>query len=74
MCRYEQLTVRASDMREQLHTQVEHMLDFIIKFKVNIQKKLADQEDFITEETEAEMEHVDKFDKVDDEMEGVEET
>ncbi|KAL8779213.1 MAG: hypothetical protein Q9213_007059 [Squamulea squamosa] len=52
---YEQLTVRANALREELHTEIEKMLNDIIKFKVHIQKSLEDYEGFVVEEVEAEL-------------------
>jgi kinetochore protein NDC80 len=53
--RYEQLTLRANALREELHTEVERMLNDIIKFKVHIQKNLEDYEGFVVEEVEHEL-------------------
>ena len=53
--RYEQLTLRANALREELHTEVERMLNDIIKFKVHIQKSLEDYEGFVVEEAEQEL-------------------
>lgn len=49
---YEQLTLRAAALREELHTEIERMLNDIIKFKVHIQKSLEDYEQFVAEEVE----------------------
>ncbi|KAF2135409.1 uncharacterized protein K452DRAFT_303566 [Aplosporella prunicola CBS 121167] len=68
---YEQLQLRASDLREQLHTEIERMLNDVIKFKVHIQKSLEDYEQFVAEEVERECE---EQDMQGDEMDGVEET
>jgi kinetochore protein NDC80 len=57
--RYEQLTLRANALREELHTEVERMLNDIIKFKVHIQKNLEDYEGFVVEEVEQELGGVD---------------
>jgi kinetochore protein NDC80 len=54
-CRYEQLTLRADALREQLHTEIEKMLNDIIKFKVHVQKSLEDYEGFVVEEVEQEL-------------------
>jgi kinetochore protein NDC80 len=54
-CRYEQLTLRANALREELHTEIERMLNDIIKFKVHIQKNLEDYEGFVVEEVEQEL-------------------
>jgi kinetochore protein NDC80 len=53
--RYEQLTLRANALREELHTEIEKMLNDIIKFKVHIQKNLEDYEGFVSEEVEHEL-------------------
>ncbi|KAI8965075.1 HEC/Ndc80p family-domain-containing protein [Daldinia sp. FL1419] len=52
---YEQLTLRANSLREELHTEIERMLNDIIKFKVHIQKNLEDYEGFVTDELEKEL-------------------
>ncbi len=53
--RYEQLTLRANSLREELHTEIEKMLNDIIKFKVHIQKNLEDYEGFVADELEKEL-------------------
>ncbi|MCJ1253259.1 kinetochore-associated Ndc80 complex subunit ndc80 [Lignoscripta atroalba] len=52
---YEQLTLRANALREELHTEIERMLNDIIKFKVHVQKSLEDYEGFVVEEVEEEL-------------------
>ncbi|XDG05810.1 hypothetical protein ABKA04_005425 [Annulohypoxylon sp. FPYF3050] len=52
---YEQLTLRANALREELHTEIERMLNDIIKFKVHIQKNLEDYEGFVADELEKEL-------------------
>lgn len=52
---YEQLTLRANALREELHTSVESMLNDVIKFKVHIQKSLEDYESFVADEVEQEL-------------------
>ncbi|KAI0155307.1 HEC/Ndc80p family protein [Xylariaceae sp. FL1272] len=47
---YEQLTIQANALREELHTEVERMLNDVIKFKVHIQKNLEDYEEFARDE------------------------
>ncbi|KAI1336990.1 HEC/Ndc80p family protein [Xylariaceae sp. FL0016] len=47
---YEQLTLRANALREELHTEIERMLNDVIKFKVHIQKNLEDYEGFANDE------------------------
>lgn len=53
---YEQLTIRAASLREELHTEIERMLNDVVKFKVHIQKSLEDYEQFVAEEVEKECE------------------
>ncbi|KAJ5239822.1 hypothetical protein N7468_004441 [Penicillium chermesinum] len=52
---YEQLTLRANALREELHTNVENMLNDVIKFKVHVQKGLEDYESFVVDEVEQEL-------------------
>ncbi|EAL92563.1 hypothetical protein CNMCM8689_008513 [Aspergillus fumigatus] len=52
---YEQLTLRANALREELHTNVESMLNDVIRFKVHIQKGLEDYESFVVDEVEQEL-------------------
>ncbi|KAL3420783.1 hec ndc80p family protein [Phlyctema vagabunda] len=52
---YEQLTLRANTLREELHTEIEKMLNDIIKFKVHVQKNLEDYEGFVVDEVEHEL-------------------
>jgi kinetochore protein NDC80 len=52
---YEQLTLRANGLREELHTEIERMLNDVIKFKVHIQKSLEDYESFVVDEVEGEL-------------------
>lgn len=53
--RYEQLTLKANTLREELHTEIEKMLNDIIKFKVHVQKNLEDYEGFVVDEVEHEL-------------------
>jgi len=53
--RYEQLTLKANALREELHTEIERMLNDIIKFKVHVQKNLEDYEGFVVEELDQEL-------------------
>ncbi len=53
--RYEQLVLRASSLREELHTEIDRMLNDVIKFKIHIQKNLDDYEGFVTDELEREL-------------------
>ncbi len=64
------MTLRADALREQLHTEIEKMLNDIIKFKVHVQKSLEDYEGFVVEEVEQELAG---DGGVDAEMEGIEE-
>ena len=52
--RYEQLTMRSSAVREELHTELERMLNDIIKFKIHVQGSLEAYEDFVAQEVERE--------------------
>ncbi|KAJ5093990.1 hypothetical protein N7456_009851 [Penicillium angulare] len=52
---YEQLTLRANALREELHTKVETMLNDVIRFKVHVQKGLEDYESFVVDEVEQEL-------------------
>ncbi|KAF2191108.1 HEC/Ndc80p family protein-like protein [Zopfia rhizophila CBS 207.26] len=49
---YEQLELRQNELREELHTEIERMLDDIIRFKLHIQRSLEDYEEFIAGELE----------------------
>ena len=55
-CRFDQLTNRSNDLREQLHTELERMITDIIKFKIHIQQSLENYEDFVAQEVEREVE------------------
>ncbi|PKS12866.1 hypothetical protein jhhlp_000206 [Lomentospora prolificans] len=52
---YEQLTVRANALREELHTEIDRILNDVIKFKIHIQKNLDDYEGFVADELEKEL-------------------
>ncbi|KAI6783561.1 kinetochore protein NDC80 [Emericellopsis cladophorae] len=52
---YEQLVLRANSLREELHTEIDRMLNDVIKFKIHVQKGLDDYEGFVTEELEGEL-------------------
>ena len=56
--RYEQLTLRSAALREELHTELEKMLNDVIKFKIHIQGSLEAYEEFVAEEYERESEEV----------------
>lgn len=60
---YEQLTLRAASLREELHTEIERMLNDVIKFKVHIQKSLEDYEQFVAEEVERECDDAERDDE-----------
>ena len=57
--RYEQLTLRANALREELHTEIERMLDDIVRFKLHIQRSLEEYEQFIADEVEKSCEEQD---------------
>ncbi|RDA92407.1 hypothetical protein CP533_4695 [Ophiocordyceps camponoti-saundersi (nom. inval.)] len=52
---YEQLVLRASALREELHTEIDRVLNDVIKFKIHIQKNLYEYEGFVTDELEREL-------------------
>ncbi|KAG5929323.1 kinetochore-associated Ndc80 complex subunit ndc80 [Claviceps sorghi] len=52
---HEQLVLRANSLREELHTEIDRMLNDIIKFKIHIQKNLDDYEGFVADELEREL-------------------
>ncbi|KPM35919.1 putative kinetochore protein NDC80 [Neonectria ditissima] len=52
---YEQLVLRANALREELHTEIDRMLNDVIKFKIHVQKNLDDYEGFVTDELEKEL-------------------
>jgi kinetochore protein NDC80 len=55
LVRYEQLTLRANALREELHTEIGKLLGDVIKFKIHIQKSLEDYEGFVIDEVEQEL-------------------
>lgn len=57
--RYEQLTLKANALREELHTEIERMLDDIVRFKLHIQRSLEEYEQFIADEVEKSCEEQD---------------
>lgn len=57
--RYEQLQLRANALREELHTEIERMLDDIVRFKLHVQKSLEEYEQFIADEVERSCEEQD---------------
>ncbi|KAK0742517.1 HEC/Ndc80p family-domain-containing protein [Apiosordaria backusii] len=52
---YEQLTLRANALREELHTETMRMLNDVIKFKMHVQKNLEEYESFVADELEKEL-------------------
>jgi len=56
---YEQLQLRANALREELHTEIERMLDDIVRFKLHVQKSLEEYEQFIADEVERSCEEQD---------------
>ncbi|KAJ4349922.1 kinetochore-associated Ndc80 complex subunit ndc80 [Didymosphaeria variabile] len=63
---YEQLQLRANTLREELHTEIERMLDDIVRFKLHIQKSLEEYEEFVSDEVERSCEEEDQLRDVDD--------
>ncbi len=53
--RFEQLTLRANTLREELHTEIEKILNDVIKFKVHIQQNLENYEAFVDQEVKVEL-------------------
>lgn len=53
--RFEQLTLHANSLREELHTEIEKILNDVIKFKVHIQQSLENYEGFVDQEVKAEL-------------------
>ena len=66
--RYEQLTLRANALREELHTETMRMLNDVIKFKMHVQKSLEEYEHFVTDELEKEL----GSDEMRDDTQGIE--
>jgi kinetochore protein NDC80 len=65
--RHEQLQLRANSLREELHTEIERMLDDIVRFKLHVQKNLEDYEQFIADEVERSCEEQDLLNQGDEE-------
>ncbi|KAF1978576.1 hypothetical protein BU23DRAFT_564156 [Bimuria novae-zelandiae CBS 107.79] len=63
---YEQLQLRANTLREELHTEIERMLDDIVRFKLHIQKSLEEYEQFVADEVERSCEEEDQLGDVED--------
>ncbi|KAK4542151.1 hypothetical protein LTR36_006998 [Oleoguttula mirabilis] len=53
---YDQLTTRSAALREELHTELERMLNEIIRFKIHVQSSLEGYEEFVAQEVEREFE------------------
>ncbi|KAI8936829.1 hypothetical protein NX059_006066 [Plenodomus lindquistii] len=66
---YEQLQLRANALREELHTEIERMLDDIVRFKLHVQRSLEEYEQFIADEVERSCEEQDLLAAEGDEME-----
>jgi len=49
------LTLRANSLREDLHTEIEKILNDVIKFKVHVQQNLENYEGFVDQEVKAEL-------------------
>ncbi|KAL1617051.1 kinetochore-associated Ndc80 complex subunit ndc80 [Diplodia seriata] len=70
---YEQLQVRANDIREQLHSEIENILNYVVNWKINIQGELCAYENEVAkhqEEMEKSMTPADA--DMDEAMDGVE--
>ena len=50
------MTLAVSSLREELHTELERMLNDVIKFKVHVQTSLEGYEDFVAQEVDRECE------------------
>ncbi|KAF2000023.1 hypothetical protein P154DRAFT_620436 [Amniculicola lignicola CBS 123094] len=62
----EQMTLRANALREELHTEIERMLDDIVRFKLHIQRSLEEYEQFIADEVERSCEEQDQLGDVEE--------
>ena len=49
------MVVRANALREELHTEIDRILNDVIKFKIHVQKNLDDYEGFVADELEKEL-------------------
>lgn len=47
--------LRANLLREELHTEIDRMLNDVIKFKLHMQSNLDDYEGFVADELEKEL-------------------
>ncbi len=61
--RFEQLKLKASLLREELHTEVDRIVNEVTKFKLHVQKGLEDYEYFVAEEVEQELSGVGEEDE-----------
>ena len=50
------MTLRSAALREELHTELERMLNEIIRFKIHVQGSLEAYEEFVAAEVEREWE------------------
>jgi kinetochore protein NDC80 len=50
------MTLRCANLREELHTELERMLNDIIRFKIHIQGSLEGYEEFVAGEVDREWE------------------
>lgn len=48
------MTHRATEIREQLHTEVERMLSDVVKWKINLQTQLENYEEFVQQSVDQE--------------------
>lgn len=69
--RYEQLTISAASLREELHTEVEKILNDVIKFKIHVQHRLEEYEVFVSDEVERETEALQRAEIEEEEEEEV---
>jgi kinetochore protein NDC80 len=53
--RYERLVLRSSALREELHRNVDRMLNDVVSFKISVQRKLDNYEGFVAGELEREL-------------------
>lgn len=53
------MTLRCATLREELHTELERMLNDIIKFKIHVQGSLEAYEEFVAGEMEREWDQTD---------------
>jgi kinetochore protein NDC80 len=60
---YESLTVKAAALREDLHTEIEHIINSVVQFKLNIQDRISKYEEFISIEDLAQMEQKERMER-----------